>query len=86
MNATIIRDRDCPNVCLCMFHTTSAIVYRYAKNQQKPEIAFLSVKEWNENEEGRIVSGVSDFMNIFEDASLSGSVNVTAYPPPACGI
>jgi hypothetical protein len=66
-----------------MFHTTSTIVYKYAKSQRKPEIAFPSVKEWNENEDGMIVSGVSDFMNIFEDANLSGSVSVTAYPLPA---
>jgi hypothetical protein len=41
------------------------------------------VKEWNENEGGMIVSGVSDFMNILEDTSLFGSVSVTAYPLPA---
>jgi hypothetical protein len=63
-----------------MFHTTSAIFYKYAKNQRKPEIAFPSVKEWNENEDGIIVSGVSEFMNSVEDTRLFGSVNVTAYP------
>jgi hypothetical protein len=65
-----------------MFHTTSIIGYKYTKSQRKPEIAFPSVKEWNENEDGMIVSGVSDFMNIFKDTGLFGSVSVTAYPLP----
>jgi hypothetical protein len=65
-----------------MFHTTSIIGYKCA-SQRKSVIAFPSVKEWNENEHEMIVSGVSDFMNIFEDTSLFGSVSVTAYPLPA---
>jgi hypothetical protein len=56
MNTAIMRDTECPNMCQCMFNTTSAIVCKYAKNQRKPEIAFPSVKEWNENEDEMVVS------------------------------
>jgi hypothetical protein len=67
-----MRDRDCPNMCPFMFRTISAIVCKYARNQRKPEIAFPSVKEWNEVEYGMIVSGVSEFMNFFGVSVSSG--------------
>jgi hypothetical protein len=72
MNAATMRDRDCPNMCPYMFHTTSAIVDKYTKNQRKPEIAFPSGKEWNENEDGMIVSGMNEFMNFFGVSVSSG--------------
>jgi hypothetical protein len=59
---------------------TSIMIYWHAENQRKLEIALPSVNEWNESEYGMIVSGVSEFMNIFGDISLTGSVRVTAYP------
>jgi hypothetical protein len=58
----------------------STVVYQHPKNQLKPAISFPSRKEWNESEYGMIVSGVTEFMNIFEDICLFWSVSVTGCP------
>jgi hypothetical protein len=62
-----------------MFHMTSTRVYWHAKKMRKPEIAFPSVKGWNESEDGMIVSGVSEFVDIFDGIGFFGSVSPTAY-------
>jgi hypothetical protein len=58
----------------------SAIVYWHAKNQRKLEMAFSSVKRWNESGYGMTASGVSEFISMFGGMSLFGSVNVAACP------
>jgi hypothetical protein len=68
MNSAILGDKDRSNMCLDMFHMTSTIMYWHAKSKRKPETAFPSVKEWNDSEDGMIVSGVSEFMNGFGDS------------------
>jgi hypothetical protein len=80
MNTAIPRDRDCSNMCLHVFHMTSTIINWHAKNRWKLEIAFPSMKEWNESEYRMIVSGVSELMNIFGHTSLFECVSVIAYP------
>jgi hypothetical protein len=79
MNAAVRQDRDCSNMCLYMFHMTSTIIYWHAKNEWTPEIAFRSVKKWNEGEYGTTVSRANEFMDIFGD-SLFRSVSVSPYP------
>jgi hypothetical protein len=79
MNATILRDRECSNMCLSIFPITSIIFHWLAGNHRRPEMAFPSIREWNQIGYGMIVSGVSEFMNIFGDICLSGTVKVTAY-------
>jgi hypothetical protein len=76
MNATILRDRECSNMCLSIFPIASLIFHWLAGNQRRPENAFPSIREWNQIEYEMIVS---EFMNIFGDICLSGTVKITAY-------
>jgi hypothetical protein len=62
-----------------MFHMTNTIVHWHAKNRWKLEIAFPSLKEWNESEYRMIVSRVSELMNIFGHTSLFEYVSVIAH-------
>jgi hypothetical protein len=80
MKAAVLRDRDCSNMCSYVLRMTSTILYRQAENERKLEIAFSSVNEWNESECGLILSPVSEFMNIFGEIGLFGSVSATVYP------
>jgi hypothetical protein len=80
MDGAILRDRDCSNMCPSMFNVKSTMSYRHMKTSRKHEIAFIFVKYWSESEYSMIVSRASEFMSIFRDIGLFGSVSGTAYP------
>jgi hypothetical protein len=79
MNVAILPGRERLNMFRYMFYVTSIVIYWHAKIQEKPEIAFPSVKEWNDSEDGMTVSRMNELMNIFGN-SLFESISITAYP------